>query len=106
MPQLNKGDLCRLLPHAGAMCLLDAVEDWNERTIHCRATSHRDPQHPLRHRGQLDAVAGLEYAAQAMGVHVGLLNSARSTGGLIGYVGGVNEVTLAVPRLESHLVHS
>lgn len=82
------------------MCLLDAVERWDASSIHCRATSHRDPSNPLRHGNCLPAVTGLEYAAQAMGVHVGMLNPDRSTEGLIGYVGGVRDVVLAVERLD------
>ena len=82
------------------MCLLDTVERWDASSIHCRATSHRDPANPLRHGRHLNAVTGLEYAAQAMGVHVGLLNRDRSTEGLIGYVGGVRDVVLAVERLD------
>lgn len=100
MPALTKTEICRLLPHAGSMCLLDEVERWNGSTIRCRTASHHDHDNPLRHGGRLGIVSGLEYAAQAMGVHVGLLNRDRSTEGLIGYVGGVRDVTLGVERLD------
>ena len=88
MPPLTKEELSTFLPHAGAMRLIDLVESWDAMTIRCRTRSHRDVANPLRQGGRLDAVTGLEYAAQAMGVHVGLLNRERSTDGLIGYVGG------------------
>jgi predicted hotdog family 3-hydroxylacyl-ACP dehydratase len=55
---------------------------------------------PLRHGTRLEAVTGLEYAAQVMGVHVGLLDRTRSTEGLIGYVGGLRDVVLDVDRLD------
>lgn len=100
MPQLTKEELSRLLPHAGAMQLIDLVESWDASAIRCRTRSHHDPANPLRHGTRLDAVTGLEYAAQAMGVHVGLLNRERSTDGLIGYVGGVKDVVLSVDRLD------
>lgn len=104
MPALIKTEVCRLLPHEGSMCLLDHVEQWDGSTIRCRAISHRDRENPLRHDGQLGIVSGLEYAAQAMGVHVGLLTRDRSSEsegkGLIGYVGGVRDVTLGVERLD------
>ena len=102
MPALTKTEVCRLLPHAGSMCLLDEVERWDTSTIRCRAISHRDRENPLRHAGQLGIVSGLEYAAQAMGVHVGLLHRDRSTESQrsIGYVGGVRDVTLGVERLD------
>jgi predicted hotdog family 3-hydroxylacyl-ACP dehydratase len=100
MPTLNKDELSTLLPHGGAMCLIDGVESWDGMTIRCRAQSHRDPSNPLRHNGRLDSVAGLEYAAQAMGVHVGLLRGGPSTSPSIGFVGGLREVVFAMDRLD------
>jgi predicted hotdog family 3-hydroxylacyl-ACP dehydratase len=100
MPQLTKEELTTFLPHAGAMRLIDRVESWDDTTIQCSTWSHHDSANPLRHGTHLEAVTGLEYAAQAMGVHVGLLNRTRSTEGLIGYVGGLRDVVLSVDRLD------
>ena len=100
MPTLTKEELSAFLPHAGAMRLLDLVESWDATTIRCRTQSHHDPANPLRQGTRLEAVTGLEYAAQAMGVHVGLLNRDRSTDGLIGYVGGLRDVVFSVDRLD------
>jgi predicted hotdog family 3-hydroxylacyl-ACP dehydratase len=100
MPSLTKEELAPLLPHAGTMRLLDRVESWDDSTIRCRAVSHRDPSNPLRRDATLDVIAGLEYAAQAMGVHVGLLDGRSSAGGLIGYVGGLRDVTFGLDRLD------
>lgn len=100
MPALTRTEVCRLLPHAGSMCLLNEVEQWDGSTIRCRAISHRDRENPLRHDGQLGIVSGLEYAAQAMGVHVGLLRKDLSIDRMIGYVGGVRDVTIGVERLD------
>lgn len=99
MPRLNKEELGRLLPHGGSMCLLDAVDAWDEKAIRCTTVTHRDRTNPLRRHDILHAIAGLEYAAQAMGVHVGLLNPYR-TDGQIGYLGGIRDVTLDVDRLD------
>ena len=100
MPKLTKEELSAFLPHAEAMRLIDQVESWDDRTIQCRTRSHHDLTNPLRHGTRLEAVAGLEYAAQAMGVHVGLLNQTRSMEGLIGYIGGLRDVVLDVDRLD------
>ena len=100
MPQLTKEELNTFLPHAGAMRLIDRVESWDDTTIHCCTRSHHDSANPLRQGTRLEAVTGLEYAAQAMGVHVGLLNRTRSIDGLIGYVGGLRNVVLGVDRLD------
>lgn len=100
MPSLTKDELASLLPHAGRMCLLDCVESWDASTIRCLAVSHRDPANPLRKHGLLGVVAGLEYAAQAMGVHVGLLDGRPPAGGSIGYVGSVRDVAFGADRLD------
>jgi predicted hotdog family 3-hydroxylacyl-ACP dehydratase len=102
MPTLMKEELSVFLPHAGAMRLLDIVESWDATTIRCRTQSHHDPANPLRQGTRLEAVTGLEYAAQAMGVHAGLLNRDRPTEGLIGYVGGLRDVVCSVDRLDEY----
>jgi len=55
------------------MCLLEEVVSWDAHRILCRAVSHRSPGNPLRSRGRLAAVCGVEYAAQAAAVHGALL---------------------------------
>ena len=100
MPQLTKEELSQFLPHEGAMRLIDRVESWDPTTIRCHTWSHHDQGNPLRQGTRLEAVTGLEYVAQAMGVHVGLLNRTQSTEGLIGYVGGLRDVVLSVDRLD------
>lgn len=82
------------------MCLLDSVETWDDTTISCRTSTHRDQRNPLRARGRLTVSAGLEYAAQAMGAHVGLVDGSRRSENRIGYVGGVRDVTFSVTRLD------
>jgi predicted hotdog family 3-hydroxylacyl-ACP dehydratase len=69
---IDKAELSHLIPHAGAMCLLDHVSSWDARSIRCVAMSHRDPANPLAADGRLGAACGIEYAAQAMAVHGGL----------------------------------
>jgi len=57
------------------MCLLDEVLSWNATRVQCRSSTHRDASNPLRNRGCLAAVCGIEYAAQAMAVHGALIAS-------------------------------
>jgi predicted hotdog family 3-hydroxylacyl-ACP dehydratase len=97
---MTKADLCRLIPHGGAMCLLDAVEQWDETSIICKTASHRDTTNPLRRDDQLEAVCGLEYAAQAMAVHVGLLQQGKERRIALGYLGAVKNLTLRAGRLD------
>lgn len=55
------------------MCLLDQLVNWDADSIVCRTGSHRDAGNPLRSHDRLPAVAGVEYAAQAMALHGSLL---------------------------------
>jgi predicted hotdog family 3-hydroxylacyl-ACP dehydratase len=70
---LGREQIAARIPHAGAMCLLDRVIDWDEHRIRCEARSHQDAAHPLRERGGLPVWAAIEYAAQAAAVHGALL---------------------------------
>jgi predicted hotdog family 3-hydroxylacyl-ACP dehydratase len=99
MPVMGKSDLSRLIPHGGAMCLLDAVEAWDRTGITCRTSSHRDGRNPLRRGQTLEAICGLEYAAQAMAVHVGLLEGVKDRGG-VGYLGSIKRLILREERLD------
>jgi len=78
---LDKTDWARLIPHTGAMCLLDAVCAWDERTIHAISAGHARADNPLRGEFGLHAVHLAEYGAQAMAVHGGLLARARGVEG-------------------------
>src|SRR6185312_2356339 len=62
---LDKTDWARLIPHTGAMCLLDAVCAWDERTIHAISAGHARADNPLRGELGLHAVHLAEYGAQA-----------------------------------------
>jgi len=87
------------IPHRGSMCLLDAVVSWDTEQIVCRASSHRDPAHPLRAHGRLGAACAIEYAAQAMAVH-GALLAGRHERPQAGMLTGMRNVVLAVARLD------
>jgi predicted hotdog family 3-hydroxylacyl-ACP dehydratase len=96
---LGRSEISRLIPHAGAMCLLDAVRFWDDTMIVCSTSSHRDAGNPLASDGSLDALCGIEYAAQAMAVHGALT---ASTGGrpTAGYLASLREVICHTTRLD------
>ena len=100
MLSISKAALCRLIPHHGAMCLLDTVERWDDTSVMCTTTSHRDTTNPLRRDNQLEAICGLEYAAQAMAVHVGLLEQGKEHRLTVGYLGAVKNLMLHATRLD------
>jgi predicted hotdog family 3-hydroxylacyl-ACP dehydratase len=94
---LGKDEIAKLIPHAGAMCLLDSVVRWDSKSITCLASSHRDADNPLASGGRLDAICGIEYAAQAMAIHGGLIAERRPKAG---YLASVREVTCHAARLD------
>jgi predicted hotdog family 3-hydroxylacyl-ACP dehydratase len=97
MPTASPPELERLVPHRGAMCLLDAVAAHDEVRVVCRAASHRAAANPLRVGGRLPALAAIEYAAQAMAAH-GALRAAA--GAAPGRLVAVRDVRLHVARLD------
>jgi predicted hotdog family 3-hydroxylacyl-ACP dehydratase len=62
------------LPHAGPMCLLDEVVDWDGDRITCIAVAGA-AGHPLAREGGIPAIAAAEYAAQATAMHGALLEN-------------------------------
>ncbi|WP_324779684.1 hotdog family protein [Thiobacillus sedimenti] len=96
---LDRNWIAAHIPHQGTMCLLDAVLEWSDAAIACRATSHTAPDNPLRAEGRLGAAAGIEYAAQAMAVHGALLGGDDAPPRQ-GYLTSVRGVTLHASRLD------
>lgn len=97
--QLDRRWIGSHIPHAGKMCLLDAVLSWDATRIECRTATHRDADNPLRSHGRLGCACGVEYAAQAMAVH-GALVAGRSGAPAAGYLVGLRRVRLQVVRLD------
>ena len=98
--KLSRPDWAHLIPHAGAMCLLDEVVEWDTARLHARSASHRRTDNPLRADGVLHAVNLCEYAAQAMAVHGALCE--REAGGRArpGFLVALREVRLQVERID------
>lgn len=94
---LARSQLAALIPHAGSMCLLEAVDEWTAEWIRCSARSHTDSANPLRRHGRLAALHLVEYAAQAMAVHGALLAQGGPQSGMIG---ALREVRCHVARID------
>lgn len=83
---LDRDVISGLIPHAGCMVLLESVLAYDPLTLRARAISHRDPDNPLRRGGQLSAVVGAEYAAQAAAVHGALSAGGAPRQGLLAMI--------------------
>lgn len=101
---LGRDDIRRLVPHQGAMCLLDRALAWDAERILCETERHACPENPLRRDGVLPAACGLEFAFQAMALHGALSAAADGLGPRAqppGFVGALREVRIEVERLDT-----
>ncbi|MGR9100650.1 MAG: hydroxymyristoyl-ACP dehydratase [Gammaproteobacteria bacterium] len=94
--RLDKGEIEKLIPHAGSMCLIDRVESWDQDSIRCASQSHRDKCNPLRTAAGLSAIHLLEYGAQAMAIHGGLLKQSAAPG----FLAAVRNVKFYIDTLD------
>ena len=95
---LNRDQILALIPHQGAMCLLDTAEGWSGTGIICHARSHLDAGNPLRRAGRLSTVCGCEYGFQAAALHGALIG-----GGVpqrAGFLVGLRVSLMARPFLD------
>jgi predicted hotdog family 3-hydroxylacyl-ACP dehydratase len=103
---INAEEIAALLPHAGAMCLIESVESCSEDQIICLTTTHRSLTNPLRRGGRLGIMAGIEFASQAMALHAALQpqpswpGSSRPSTPPIGYLASLRAVTFHTNRLD------
>jgi len=88
-----------LIPHAGAMCLLDEVTRWNADSLTAVCRTHGDADHPLRMQGRIPTLSAIEYAAQAMAVHGGLSGAVTSRP-RAGYLVSLRNVVCFVSHLD------
>ena len=95
---LDRDRIRALIPHAGAMCLLEAARHWSASRIVCSARSHLEADNPLRRDGRLAAIMGVEYGMQAAALHGAV--TAGEVAQPRGYLAAVRDVTLQVERLD------
>jgi predicted hotdog family 3-hydroxylacyl-ACP dehydratase len=96
---ITRAQIAGMIPHAGTMRLLDGVLSWDATGIRCLSRTHRDEHNPLRSGGQLSAVCGIEYAAQAMAIHGGLTGNIGEKP-RTGYMASVRDVVCSRRRLD------
>ena len=100
MSRIDRAAILAMIPHQGAMCLWDGVDDWDAGRLRLRSASHRDPRNPLRSDGQLRALHLCEYGAQAMAVHGGLLGRDSGAAVRAGMLVALRGVALHVARID------
>jgi predicted hotdog family 3-hydroxylacyl-ACP dehydratase len=96
---LDRAGIAERIPHSGSMCLLERLERWDAESIHCSTGTHLHADNPLRTTGGLLAPNAIEYAAQAMALHGGLLAAEGSTPSA-GFLASARNVRFSVARLD------
>ena len=97
---MEREGIARRIPHSGSMCLLSRLESWSADAIHCTSTTHRDADNPMRTPTGLLAPCAIEYAAQAMALHGGLIAPEGSQPSA-GFLASARNVRFAVARLDT-----
>ena len=64
----------QMLPHAGAMVLVDEIVYADPMRIECITRAHARAGFPLAIDGRVPSLAGIEMAAQAMALHAAALD--------------------------------
>lgn len=96
---LDRDGIAARIPHRGDMCLLDRLEGWDAHTIRCTTARHADPANPLRTATGLMSACAIEFAAQAMALHGGLLAMPGEVPSA-GFIASTRHVRLHASRLD------
>jgi predicted hotdog family 3-hydroxylacyl-ACP dehydratase len=100
MSGVDRALIAQLIPHQGAMSLLERVASWDASNIVALSGTHRAADHPLRSQGRLRAVHLCEYGAQAAALHGGLVARAAGTIAEPGYLVSLREVGFSCARID------
>ena len=86
-----------LIPHEGSMVLIDQVDDWDLNKISCSSRSHLLSNNPLIVNNSLSSIHLIEYGAQAMAIHRGLLTGES----LQGFLAAVRDANFFIDNLDN-----
>ena len=86
-----------LIPHEGSMVLIDQVDDWDLNKISCSSRSHLLSNNPLIVNNSLSSIHLIEYGAQAMAIHRGLLTGES----LQGFLAAVRDAKFFIDNLDN-----
>jgi predicted hotdog family 3-hydroxylacyl-ACP dehydratase len=99
---IGRDEIATMIPHAGAMVLLDEVLFWDADSVRCVSRRYAAADNPLRRAdGTLGTASGIEIAAQAMAVH-GRVTAGNSTRPAQGYLASLRDVRLGAAHLDTH----
>jgi predicted hotdog family 3-hydroxylacyl-ACP dehydratase len=79
------------------MLLLDAVNEWSERSITCTASI--GPDHPFLENGEVDILVCLELIAQSVAAYVGYQDHVKGQPARVGFLISCREAVFEAPAL-------
>jgi predicted hotdog family 3-hydroxylacyl-ACP dehydratase len=98
---IDRDRIATMIPHSGAMCLLDGVLSWGEGSVRCLSRRYQERDNPMRRAdGALGMACGIEIAAQAMAVHGQLITGDGSRPNR-GYLASLRDVRLGARWLDA-----
>jgi predicted hotdog family 3-hydroxylacyl-ACP dehydratase len=89
--------ITELVPHRGAMLLLDSVVGYQDREITCRATIGEN--HAFLEAGEVDILLCVELVAQAVSAYVGYRDYVAGEPPKLGFLVSCREASFEVPSL-------
>lgn len=97
---LTPQEICQLMPHEGAMCLIETLLHWDEEHLVCSTGTHVSIENPLRHHDRLSIIHAAEYGAQVMALHGGLLAKQSGKSPVAGFLVSLRGVKFYRQRLD------
>ena len=91
----------RMLPHAGAMVLIDEIVYADPMRIECATHAHRSAGFPLALDGRVSSLCAIEMAAQAMALHAAVADPRHQV--RIGRLASVSDVEVLHDGLDDKL---
>lgn len=111
--ELVQVDIERLIPHSEGMCLLEKIIECTPEKIICQTKTHLNDDNPLKIDGVLSKMHLIEYGAQAVAVHGGLIErlSSLESEPKLGYIAllksikwGVFNPQTSLLEVQAHLI--
>lgn len=104
-PLYTFDDINRLIPHDGDMCLWDSVIAFDESTIQCRTQRHLSQTHPLKTKGRLSKLHLIEFGAQSIAIHGGLLHQQTLKIPRPGYLASLKNINFGTFNDQTLYIH-
>ena len=98
---MHKDDICKLIPHTGNMCLIESIQEWDDKQIICHSKTHQLKNNPLKIGNSLSIITLIEYGAQTMAIHGSLLAQRNNKIMHSGYLASLRDVKFTYKNINT-----